>query len=122
MSWDVPRVSPHTAQAKPSGRTLNASDWALAGDGDTTTDAGAAVQVVPAGRRRARICAGVVRPSTQAAIKLPAPSTPMRAFVCAVVPGSSEIFSLAAHDRPPLVRLEKKMSAFPLRESCQTAY
>src|SRR5438094_10614273 len=115
MSWDVPRVSPHTAQAKPSGRTLNASDWALAGDGDTTTDAGEAVHVVPAGRRRARICAGVVRASIQAAMRLLELSTPMRALVWAVVPGSSEIFSLAAQAAPPLVRLEKKMSAFPLR-------
>src|SRR2546421_3619643 len=121
MSWDVPRVSPQTAQAKPSGRTESASDWALAGDGLTTTDAGEADQVLPVGRRRARICAGVVRASTQAAMRFPPASAPMRDLVCAVVPGSSEIFSFAAHAEPPLVSELKKMSALPLRESCHTA-
>src|SRR5438552_3149287 len=117
MSWDVPRVSPHTAQAKPSGRTESASDCAFAGEGETTTDAGDAAHVLPEGRRRARICAGVVRASTHAAMRFPAPSTPMRALVCAVAPGSSEIFSFAAHAEPPLVSELKKMSALLLRES-----
>ena len=67
MSCDVLRVSPHTAHAKPSGRTLSPSDWAFAGEGLTTTEAGDADHVLPAGRRRARIRAGDVRASIQAA-------------------------------------------------------
>src|SRR3989442_10586308 len=118
MSWLEPRVSPHTAQAKPSARTVSASDWTFAGDGETSTEAD---HDPPEGRRAARTRAGVVRASIQTAMRLFAPSTPMRAFVCAAVPGSSEIFTFVAQAWPPLGRLEKKMSALPLRESCHTA-
>src|SRR5712664_1332798 len=94
------RMSPQVAQAYPSARTDSARDCAFAGDGDTTTDADHAP---PDGLRTARICAGVVRASIQAAMRLPAPSTPMRGLVWAPLPGSSEIFTLAAQFAAPLV-------------------
>src|SRR2546422_3367697 len=98
MSCELPRVSPQTAHAKPSVRTDSASDCAFAGAGLTTTDAD---QVPAAGRRAARTCVGTVRASSHNAVRLPAPSTPIRALVCAAVPGSSEILTLAAQAAPP---------------------
>ena len=121
MSWLAApaRVSPQTAQANPSGRTERASDCAFAGEGVMSIDAD---QDPPDGLRATRTCAGLVRASIQAALRLPAASTPMRGLVCAVVPGSSLIFTFADQLAAPLVKLEKKMSTLPLRESCQTAY
>lgn len=75
----------------------------------------------PDGLRATRTCAGLVRASIHAATRLFPASTPMRGLVCAAVPGSSLIFTLAAQLAAPLARLEKKTSTFPLRLSCQTA-
>ena len=119
MSWLVPRVSPQSAQAEPSGRTESASDWTFAGAGETSTEAD---HDPPEGRRAARTRAGVVRASIQAAKRLPDASTPIRGLVCAAVPGSSEILAFAAQAAPPLVSELKKMSALPLRLSCHTAW
>src|SRR5438093_7512252 len=121
MSWfDAPaRVSPHAAQAEPSARTERASDCTFAGEGEMSTEED---HDPPEGRRATRTCAGEVRASTHAATRLLEPSTPMRALVCAAVPASSEIFVFAAQAAPPEVRLEKKMSALPLRLSSHSAY
>src|SRR5438094_9663154 len=120
MSWLLApaRVSPQTAQAKPSGRTESASDCAFAGEGEMSIGAD---HDPPEGLRATRTWAGEVRASIQAATRLLDASTPMRALVCAVVPGSSEIFTFAAQFAPPDVMELKKMSALPLRLSCHTA-
>src|SRR5688500_6631893 len=114
MSWLAApaRVSPQTAQAKPSGRTESESDCTLAGAGEISIDAD---QAPAAGLRATRTRAGEVRASIQAARRLPPLSTPMRGLVCAAVPGSSLIFTLAAQGEPPAARVEKKISALPLR-------
>src|SRR6266542_1925440 len=121
MSWfEAPaRVSPHTAQAKPSGRTLSERLCTFAGVGEMSIEA---VQAPPAGLRATRTCGGLVRASIHAAVRLPAESTPMRGLVCAAEPASSLILTLADQFAPRWVRLEKKMSALPPRLSCHTAY
>src|SRR5437867_13067280 len=120
MSWLLApaRVSPHTAQAKPSGRTESESDWTFAGDGEMSIEAD---HDTPLGRRATRTWLGLVRASIQAAMRLFDPSTPMRALVCAAVPASSEIFAFAAQVDPPEGSELKKMSELPLRLSSQTA-
>src|SRR2546425_9571281 len=107
MSWLVEpaRVSPQTAQAKPSERTDRARLCTFAGEGEMSIEAD---HEPPEGRRATRTCEGEVRASTQAAIKLFAPSTPMRPSVCAAVPGSSLILTLAAQLEPPEMRIGEK--------------
>ena len=46
-------------------------------------------------------------------MRLPWPSTPMRAPVCAALPGSSEILVLASQAPAPEVSALKKMSGLP---------
>src|SRR5436309_488771 len=93
MSWleAPPRVSPQTAQAKPSGRTESASDWTFAGLGEMSIEAD---HEPPLGLRATRTWLGEARASIHAAMRLLDPSTPMRARVCAPVPGSSETLTL----------------------------
>src|SRR5438874_4006981 len=107
MSWLAApaRVSPQTAQAKPSARTDRASDCTLAGEGVMSIEAD---QDPAAGFRATRTCAGLVRASIHATVRLPALSTPMRGMVCAAVPGSSEILTLGVTQlAAPFARLEK---------------